>query len=70
MGAGAAIGSVIPGVGTAIGALAGLGLAWWRSQAREERKKLNNNQELADTKQKATNQIKEQRQKMIDAILA
>ena len=70
IGAGAAIGSVVPGVGTALGALIGLGVAAWRVQNRAKNRMNNNNQELENAKQKAIEQIRENRQKIIDAILA
>ena len=65
-----AVGSIFPGVGTVIGGIVGGGLGLWRSLSRQDRKKRENAALVEAAKEKAIKEIKEQRQKIIEAILA
>jgi hypothetical protein len=68
--AGIIAGSVVPVVGNALGAVIGASLGFWRMGGKDKKNKQENEVALNGVKQKAIQQVKDQRQYIIDAILA
>lgn len=67
---GAAAGTIVPVIGTAIGAGVGLFAGTWRAFRKMNQSDTENKQKMISAKQKDIEQVRENRQKIIDAILA
>lgn len=67
---GAGIGSVIPGIGTLVGGAVGIGIGLLRGLKKHGYRKSKNQEKIEVVRQNAIRHLREQRQRVIDAILA